>query len=219
MNLKTIHTTHANHWVRVTSFSPTLKKSLADFQGNQLFGFLYIDHQAGITLEVVQLYDEVDGAIQFQTSPKDKNLRVICRLGQLIDGDNLQVLSQDEIEKYNLQLEISLDVYDRTDLDVFRNTEAFHEFRADGYPDDVQVMLPPIDGLQPELMWGRVEQYDEETKVIRCNLLNKPQQNFGLGIDDTVNATIETIEGNSYIICHIAEIPNSKKPKKWWKFW
>ncbi|WP_430408854.1 hypothetical protein [Kordia sp.] len=53
MNLKTIHTHLANQWIRINGISNKIKKGLTDFEVENLFGYVYIDHTAGVTLEIV----------------------------------------------------------------------------------------------------------------------------------------------------------------------
>ncbi|MEP0264030.1 hypothetical protein [Dokdonia sp.] len=220
MDLRIAHIHLANKWVRIDGISPDLKKVLSGFKGDNLFGYMYIDHTAGLTLEAVKLFTLENEEIIYQESPPDKQTRVISRLDAVITSSEIRILPEEKIETLQLELPFPLDSYKRDDLEDFRKEEAFHEFRGEGFPDDIQVLFPPTEKLKPELVWGRVEKY--ENNKITFQLLNQPHQNFGLNIHNTATATVQNIENKTYVVCKLdLERPPSTqlKEKKWWKFW
>jgi len=222
MDLKTIHTEIAHHWIRINGISDQLKKVLSGFEGNNLFGYVYIDHTAGVTLEVVKLFDVENGEIIYKDSPSDKSTRIIARLEGIINSEEIQLLPNELIEELHLEVPEYLASYEKPELDEFRLDDSFHEFRGDGFPDDVQILLPPIKGFQPELIWGRVEKHENDQ--LTCQLLNQPHQDFGIQIYDLLHVSIQTIEGDKYLVCEIETKENSEtkttktNKKPWWKF-
>jgi hypothetical protein len=220
MSLKTIHTDLGNKWVKITGISEQLKKVLFDFEGDNLFGYVYIDHTAGVTLEVVRIFDIQDGVITYNESPPEKKIRVICRTEGIVTSESIHLLSEEEINEHKLTIPETISIYDRDDLTEFRKSEAFHEFRGDGYPDDIQVLLPPINGNSPEIIWARVESY--ENGKVQCQMLNQPNQNFGMNINDQITASIQSIKGDNYVVCELdnsSSEGNQPAKKVWWKFW
>ena len=184
---------------------------------------MYIDHTAGITLDVLKIFDIQDEQIIYRESPSDKNVRVISRLDGIIKSKEIHILPDEQIEELELKIPEYLSIYERPDLMTFRLDETFHKFRADGYPDDVQFLLLPKGDLKPELVWGRVEQY--ENGFMSCKLLNQPHQNFGLKINDILKVSLQSIDGDEYLVYEIEAIkknsPKSNKTtqKPWYKFW
>lgn len=186
MDLKTIHTHLANQWIRINGISDEIKKRLTDFEGENLFGYIYIDHTAGVTLEVVRLFDIVNDEIMWKGSPIEKNIRVISRLDGIIRSKEVHILSDELIKEYQLEVPEYISSYEEPILQEFRFDERFHQFRGDGFPDDVQILLPPTHGLRPELIWGRVEKY--ENNILECQILKQPYQDFGIHLNDIVYA-------------------------------
>lgn len=219
MDLRVAHIHLANKWVRIHGISDALRKALSGFEGDNVFGYVYIDHNAGLTLEVVKIFTLENDKVIYQESPPDKQTRVICRLDAIISSSETHILSAEDVNNLQLELPYSLDSYQRNDLEEFRNTEEFHPFRGEGYPDDIQVLFPPIGKLKPELIWGRVKKY--ENGKITFQLLNEPHQNFGLNIHNTATAILQSIEDDTYIVCEITSenTPTLQvKKKKWWQF-
>ena len=223
MNVKELHTHLGNEWVKIIGISDELKRVLTGFEGDNLFGYVYIDHTAGITLDVIKLFDLENDNIVYKESPSDKETRIISRLEGIIKSKEIHILSDEQIDEFELNTPDYLSVYDRPDLAEFRAESAFHEFRGDGYPDDVQVLILPTGNFKPELIWGRVENYEDS--VLTCNLLNQPHQKLGLKINDTIQVVLQNFEDENYLVC-VVESPqgnernsgqSSKKP--WYKFW
>ncbi len=221
MQLKKIHTEIANKWIEIRGISNELKNVLHDFKGDNLIGYVYIDHTAGITLDVIKIFDIKNDQLVFRESPADKETRIISRFNGIINSKEISVLSEESVDKLNLKTPEYLSVYERVDLDEFRSNNRIHKFRAEGYPDDVQILLLPNNPFQPELVWGRVEKFENDH--LTCNILNLPNQNIGINENDLVKATVKTLKGNEYIVCIIESNSESNlyktNKKSWWKFW
>lgn len=217
MSLQSIHTGLADQWVKITGISQPIKKVLPEFETENVIGYVYIDHEAGVTLDIIKLFEIQGEEIVFQESPADKNIRVICRLNGILQSDQIDILSEELIEKYQLEKPEYLHIYERKDLEVFRQIEDFHPFRAEGYPDDLQILLPPTETLQPELIWGRVEKF--ENGKLTCQILNQPRQNFGVKLNDLVQASPYVINDEKYLVCELESQSQPEPKKPWWKFW
>ena len=219
--MKHIHTEMANRWLRIDGLSPAFKKLLGEFEATHLFGYVYIDHTAGITLDVIKLFDVVEDDIVYRKSPLDENTRIVSRFENFMQAGEIQVLSDEEVTAYDLHLPHDImSVYTKPQLEQFRASEMFHQFRAEGFPDDIQVLLPPIGDLKPELIWVRAEEYEND--IVTCQLLNQPHQNFGINMNDTITASPQAVGDDYYIVGHISSQQASQqitKNKKWWKFW
>lgn len=217
MSLKSIHTDLADTWVKITGISDPIKKVLPEFETENVIGYVYVDHEAGITLDIIKLFEIQGEEIVFQDSPSDKNIRVICRLDGILQSNQVDVLSEEFLEKHSLERPEYLDLYERKDLEEFRHIEDFHNFRAEGYPDDIQILLPPTETLQPELIWGRVEKF--ENGKLTCQVLNQPRQNFGVNVNSLVTAAPYIIQDEKYLVVEINVSEPTKHKKPWWKFW
>ncbi|MBC8753511.1 hypothetical protein H2O64_02435 [Kordia sp. YSTF-M3] len=217
--MKDAHVQLANRWIRINELDASFAKLLGEFKGSNLFGYVYIDHTAGITLDVIKLFNVVEDEIVFQKSPVDENTRIICRFDDFINAGEITILTDKGVAKHSLQLPNDImSVYAKSHLEAFRTSETFHQFRAEGFPDDIQVLLPPIGDLKPELIWVRVENY--ENSILTCQLLNKPHQNFGIGLNDTFTASPQAVGDDYYIVGHISpQQASTQTAKKWWKFW
>ncbi|WP_420572255.1 hypothetical protein [Kordia sp.] len=219
--MKDAHIQLANRWIRINNLDENFTRLLGEFTGTHLFGYVYIDHTAGITLDVIKLFDVIEDDIVYRKSPLEGDTRIISRFSDFIDAGEIIILNEEGVVNFDLQLPNDImSVYAKPNLEPFRTSEVFHQFRAEGFPDDIQVLLPPIGNLQPELIWVRVEAYEND--IISCELLNQPHQNFGININDTITASPQAVGDDYYIVGHISPQQAASqitKNKKWWKFW
>jgi len=83
MNLKTIDFVYK--WTIIKNAKNTdLKNSISGFIGNNILGYVYIDKQTGITLDVYYLFDFSNPIIQITDSLIDKKIRLMLRYGSFI---------------------------------------------------------------------------------------------------------------------------------------
>jgi hypothetical protein len=155
----------------------------------------------------------------FQRSPLDDDTRAICRFSDFINAGEILILSDEMVTSLDLEYpEEIISVYEEPHLEAFRASEIFHPFRAEGFPDDIQMLLPPIDNLKAELIWARVEKYENE--IFMCQLLNQPHQNFGISMNHVIPASLQAYNDEQYVIAHLPTTSTpSQNSKKWWKFW
>lgn len=223
--MKDAHIQLANRWIRINNLNDQFTKLLGEFKGNNLFDYVYIDHTAGITLDVIKLFDVIEDDIVYRKSPVEGDTRIISRFNDFVNAGEITILTEKGVAKHDLHLPHDImSVYAKPELEAFRTSEMFHQFRADGFPDDIQVLFPPIGDLKPELIWSRVEKYEND--VVTCQLLNQPHQNFGINLKDTITASPQAVGDDYYIVAHISPKQASQQnsaqiteKKPWWKFW
>ena len=105
-------------------------------------------------------------------------------------------------------------------MKAFRETAIIDKYRAEGYPDDIQVLVvSELDKIQPEMLWARLVSYDSIKKIGHCQVLVKPHQNIGVRKDETIGFVVTEIEGEHWIIGIINEQPAKTTKKAWRKFW
>lgn len=186
---------------------PSIKnlKNLPDFQIIKeipLLGYIYIDHEAGISLKVEGLF-----AIKNETTEyidkisaflrKSVSIKFRYDIVKLLD---LLVLSPDERESISLPDQPDwLEFYGSPELNSTRDNQSIDHLRAEGYFDDVQAILPPrevrstesdkSDGFVPEIIWVRLESYSDNDDRFKGVLLNQPFHESGVNKDDIVTLT------------------------------
>jgi hypothetical protein len=209
----------AGQWITIENFKnySALANSLTDLTGDHILGYVYIDHAAGLTLDIIKLFNRNDHKIEFTDTLRDKELRVIIRHAQFSET-SYQVVKGDSFGDYELVKPSHLESYDRDDLTNFRNDEALDSFRAPGFPDDIQILLIQDDeDSRPELVWGRIEKYTRSNHTGICHLMVQPHQNFGINKNDALAFALTELEDKMWLL---GLIENPKvKDKPWWKIW
>jgi len=202
----------ANTWIKVLNYQNL------DYKGDNFFGYTYIDHEAGLTVDAIKFFKIENDSIIITEDLIELKERILIRFEALTTKSEIHNVSEKEIKQHHLLTPDYLKIYDKPKLDVFRKEKLFDNFRAPGYPDDLMILLPsPTEKIQPEQVWLRVEEYRPEKKIVVGVLLNQPYQNFGVNKNDIVVAVYSLIENEPYFI---AEIDFDKIPKKKkWKFW
>ncbi|MCB9230879.1 MAG: hypothetical protein H6581_04415 [Bacteroidia bacterium] len=212
----------AGKWVKISGIRGNLKKMLGEFDGNHAFGYFYIDHQEGQTLVIALTFDLKNDEMVNVKSPVKEGVHCMSRLHSFGDFDQILTASEEEIRENDLKLLIPLEKLDaRKDLQQFRGVDFFDQFRAPGFPDDVKILFPPAEKRNPELVWGRVEAYDEENYRIQFELLNQPSQNFGVRKGEMLFAVPVEVEDQVFLWGELPEKPAQapETKKKRWKFW
>ncbi|GEM_PF-5269236 len=215
MELQTLHLDLADKWIIISNFNKNKKNIFSDFEGTHLIGYVYIDHTAGLTIDVIHFLEKTEDSLVLRESPSDRGARLVIRIQNILDSGEIRILNSEAVKNFKLQKPDYLDLYERNDLDEFRKNSDLHEFRAEGYPDDIQVLFIPTGKMRPELMWCRAEKFENNELV--CELLNTPKQKMGIGINDRITATFRTIDGERHIVCELESPKQSKKP--FWNFW
>jgi len=203
-----------NQFLVIKNFNqyPALSSLLTGYGGQSLFGYTYVDHEEGITLEILKLFTENDGEFIIDKDlPADRS-RAILRFEHFSEMD-FEIAEEYLINALKAEVPGYIKGYDRDDLISFRNEKAFEKFRAPGFTDDIQILL--INNRNtPELIWGRVEDYNSVEKTGTSKLLVQPHQNFNLNNGDQLKFKWMDINNSLYAVAII----DHKPAKKWWQF-
>lgn len=187
-----------------------LKTAAKDFpdieKAKYLLVYGYIDHEAGMTLEILATGKKSRGGFKFA----DTNTSVKCMIRVGAIGDDEFFLLDDEDNnlknRYAEKLEI-LSAYDVSEeIEESRKMRFLDESRHPHYPDDIQVYLMK-DGLEIEVCWARI--YGLADHWIMANLLNEPNQKFGYHEGDKIAVFVQETEDGK-IICYSNMNPSHK---------
>ena len=166
------------------------RKLFEDFPGQNeadtILGYGYIDHQAGLSFEVLCLGIKCEDNFRFFEEKNEISVKI--RIGNILNREFYFFDKEDEYfkEKFTEKIEMIDNNYYTSDaqqetrlfeqIDSFRNTE---------YPDDIFVILVK-EGINPEACWCRLEAFDEDQKAFMCTLLNEPHQDLGVHYLDMI---------------------------------
>ena len=149
---------------------------------NALLLYGYIDHEVGISFEVLCVVRYVKGhPLEFRAPSKDTSLklRYDAIQGTLahvnFDGSFLAYLDKvDMIDKHYKVHEA---------VELMRGIEGLDASRSPQFPDDIVVIFYK-DGLNPEGIWVRMERNVGDK--LAGKLLNQPYGDFGYNVGDYV---------------------------------
>lgn len=170
--------------VMIENFFKRLELDHSPFNG--VLCFAYVDHDAGNSLKLhtfCQIETGNDPRISLLLS--DINYNLILRGWSL---DQLSPLSDDQVKGLSLPVKPDwLEIYEPDTLGRIRNRVDIDQFRAPGFFDDLQVALfSNNQECRPEVVWVRFEEMSEDGKSFTGKLLNEPDADFGVHIDDII---------------------------------
>lgn len=197
-----------------------LSSLLKGYEGDNILGYIYIDHEEGITLDILKLFSENNGEFEIKKDLiKDKS-RAILRFAQFTNID-FSIADIETLTKLETELPDYIKSYERMDLIDFRKEEKFKKFTAPGFPDDLQILLIKQNSKnKPEQIWGKVEEYDAIEKIGRAKLMVQPFQNLGINKGEKILfKLLEFNENESHPVSIIQPQSENTRVKKWWKFW
>lgn len=178
----------------------SIRKSIKDFpyaeKANCVLTYGYIDHEAGLTLEVLSAGLSTEDGLAFFGG--NDSIRSIIRIR---DVENQEILFFDDedgdlIKEHENKIQ-ALKHYDVSeDIEKSRDISFLDDSRDSSCIDDVLVYFSK-DGLKTEGCWVRISGYDEHG--FAGILLNEPIQDFGYHVNDTVPFVL-TLDNNK-IIC------------------
>ena len=164
-----------------------LKAVVKDFPGadkaNYILTYGYIDHTAGLTLEVLATAFKHDESFVFGAGNTEISSKI--KIGNIIDDECFYFDDEDGkmYESYADKIEM-LKIYDAGDeVEESRNMRFLDNSRSPEYPDDLLVYLMK-DGNNPEGCWVRIEGLGEHNMI--GTLLNEPDQDFGCHEGDKI---------------------------------
>ena len=184
-----------------------MRKLLADFPGideaDSYLGYGYIDHEAGVTVEVLALAKTGDKIEFFEPGPDEVMTKV--RMEELMDKPFVLLLDmEDELrKKYAKKTDIIDEGYKCSkELHETRCFDFLDQHRDPICIDDVMVFLFK-EGLDPEKVWVRIEdtKYTDNGAFFVGNLIVEPYQDFGVHNGDEILFNMQKIEGKGYCVC------------------
>ena len=185
-----------------------------DFQnvkGIPVLGYVYVDHDAGISLKVEGLFrPETEPDPEIETISKfvrdSVSLKFRYDVIRLLD---LHVLHDEERNRLSLPDSPDwLRFYESPELNDVRRNVSLDRCRAEGFFDDVFAIIPSKGifstrsedetGHNPEIVWVRLESYSDEEDLFRGILLNQPNQDSGMNKNDVV--TLSPIQSKGEMV-------------------
>lgn len=142
---------------------------------NALLLYGYIDHQAGITFEVLCVAKFIEGCpIEYREPSNDTSLKLRY---DSIQGTLGHISVEPEFAKYRRRVEI-IDQNYQVNLVVehMRTLESLDECRSPQYPDDIVVYFIKA-GCKTEGIWVRLEK--NIGNKLAGIILNEPYADFG----------------------------------------
>jgi hypothetical protein len=204
-------------WVLVSDFQPyseALHKKIDEIPGtaDSAIGYIYIDHEAGISLKIEHL-------CRNQESPEnEESLIPLEKLASLrfryntLKTLSLKLLSTESIQRLGLVPAPDwVRYYDSPDLRIIREFTWLDSFRAPGFFDDVMAILPGKDQEVPEIVWARLFRYFMDTNRFHGILLNEPFRDYGIHRNDTIIVQTVGKPGEMSLIASRCESPCEEK--------
>jgi hypothetical protein len=208
--------TLVNSWVLLRDFAPyilALRQKFPEIpaEANAGIGYVYIDHDAGISMKVECLC-----TIGSRTDPIADVLLLEDIASLKLRYSALKKLTLYQFHPGQVQdLGISpvpdwLKFYETHDLTLIRSLAWLDPFRAHGFFDDVMAVLPGTVRDVPELIWVRLQRYFEDTDRFSGTLLNEPFRDHGIHRNDTIEVHVTRNSGGITLVA----IPASVSPDK-----
>lgn len=166
-------------------------------KANCVLTYGYIDHDAGLTMEVLAAgFKDGDGFAFFDTSVET---RAFIRAGAVIDDEFFFFDDADGglSKKYAEKLDVLKHYEVSEEIEETRKMGFLDKSRHDFYPDDVMVYLTR-EGLNPEGCWVRIIGLGDH--FIMGTLLNEPDQDFGYHEGEKVAFFVQKQEDESVIL-------------------
>lgn len=164
-----------------------LKAVVKDFHGadkaNYILTYGYIDHTAGLTLEVLAAAFKGDEGFLFDLGNTEISSKI--SIGSVMDDECFYFDDEDGklYKRYADKIEMLKSYTVGDEVEESRNMRFLDASRSPEYPDDLLVYLLK-DGNNPEGCWVRIEGLAEDH--IFGTLLNEPDQDFGCHEGDKI---------------------------------
>lgn len=152
----------------------------------------YIDHEAGISFEVLCFARAEDSSIEYRMGSQDAS----CKLRyDSVKGSLLRLTDEDiDVRGHDFVSKIAMvNKYYQANLvaEKLREIVSLDPSRSPQFPDDILVIFLK-ERYQPEGIWGRVTGFDGE--YVTVQLLNEPWGDFGLSEGDIVPVDLVPVE-------------------------
>lgn len=154
---------------------------------NPILVYSYIDHEFGLSLRILGTIEVENNEAYLNKKLLDKRLDII----RYSEMENLEVSPilksiikrirytdqvEEEMDSYYAPYEAMLETRNQIEIDEYRDLVI---------PDNVKFLIINQDHKK-EFLVGRIDEYDDETKLYKCLLLDDPKQEFEVGIGDIV---------------------------------
>lgn len=170
---------------------------------NSLLTYGYIDHEAGLSFEVLCFAKkDENGAIQLR--PGNDTVTFKIRYDGML-GD-VEVIPYDiKLAQFQKKVDMVNEGYKESkELEMIRKHTPIDGDRDKQFPDDVCALLFK-NGVRPEKIWVRTETIIDGKVAGR--LINKPfSDGFGLNIGDMVKLISISTDGGTTTVVEIADI-------------
>lgn len=179
-----------------------LKAGVQDFPGadkaNCILTYGYIDHTAGLTLEVLDAAFKDDEGFAFEVGNTEISSKI--RIGSVMDDECFYF--DDEDGRLNKRYEDKVDMLKsynaEGEVEELCNMDFLDGSRSPEYPDDVLVYLLK-DGNKPEGCWVRIECLAEHQII--GTLLNEPDQDFDYHKGEKIAFYVHQTDDKEIVLC------------------
>lgn len=175
-------------------------KGLLHPDSDSCIGYFYVDHEEGIIFRIHSLCRRVPDALPEIIHHFDNHGEGLIIISDdvgsytLLSSDDLQNLSFVEEQRWMLYYEPEM-------LHILRNRVDLDRFRAQGFFDDVSVLLAsPDQKLDPELVWVRLNNQSEDGMSFQGTLLNEPYSDFGVHEGDMLTVRFDEQGGERILM-------------------
>lgn len=178
-----------------------LKAVVENFPGadraDYILTYGYIDHTAGMTLEVLAVGKKVEKGFTFEDGNNETSSKI--RIGSIMEDECYYFGDDNNLyERYKDKVDMVNDYHVNEDIESFRELDFLDELRSPEYPDDVLVYLLK-NGNQPEGCWARMEAL-KDRQIIGI-LLNEPDQDFGYHEGEKIAFYVQQTEDEKIVLC------------------
>lgn len=192
---------HKICFISATKKHQKVMQQLPDYEkGNGVLVYGYVDHQAGLTYEILACTELTDeGIISYNG---DSTISIKYRSDSVKDCDLFIIKGCEELEfRYIDKIAAINSGYKYSDgVETTRRLSILDDCRNREFPDDVLVVLLHGDN-RPEGCWVRCEGI--ENNQIKGLLLNEPNADFGVHAGNKI--LFDVIEQGNKYMC-IAEV-------------
>ena len=197
-----------------TAFALTdsIRSVVKDFPGieeaNCALTYGYIDHDAGLTLEILALGTKTESSFRFFDG--NNTITVKLRIGSVEAEPFFWFEDEDGSlhARYKEKIDTLKHYEVNEEIEKTRTMGFLDSTRHPYFIDDVMVILVK-DGLQPEGCWTRITDCGEHSFI--GTLLNEPNQDFGCHEGDTITFFVRQTDDKE-IVC-FADLTPPKKLK------
>lgn len=194
------------------------KQAGKELQGDGFIGYIYVDHNAGISMKLHALCNIDDNLAVTITQSGIRTIAGVTFRYNTLTLLDLQLLSDVKITALSLPYKPEwLQFYEDPDYVTIRNMTNLDRFRADGYFDDVQVMLFYEEAEKiPEMIWVRLGKYLPETNSFHGIILNQPFEQCNVNEGDMVEVKEGIFQGEMCLVLDWGDygiIYNSEKSR------